>query len=323
MAEALSRLVIEEALPDQPEIPDERLRLIFACCHPALEMKSRIALTLRTVCGLTTAEIAKAFLDAEPAMGQRLSRAKAKIAAAQIPFRIPERDQWQDRLEAVLATIYLIFTTGYVAGPDEPRDLCLEAEFLLRMIDGLSPGDAEIEGALALVLLTGARRAARIDHDGASLSPGNQNRALWDSRKLEEGRRILARAVERRQPGAFQIKAAISDCQMALPGPDWPQIAALYQSLWRFEPTPVVALNGAVARAETGEILEALQIVETLAESLENYPPWYAARAALLAMNRQYDQAVLAYRQALSKTENKAEAVFLQRRLDSLRGFES
>lgn len=317
-SEALSRLAIEEALPDQPEIPDERLRLIFACCHPALEMKSRIALTLRTVCGLTTAEIARAFLDAEPAMGQRLSRAKAKIAAAGIPFSIPEREQWQGRLEAVLATVYLIFTTGYVAGPDEPRDLCLEAEFLVRMIDGLRPGDAEIEGALAMVLLTSARRGARIGRDGASLPPGDQDRELWDSARLQEGREILKRAVERRQPGAFQIKAAIADCQMASPGPDWPQITALYQALWRFEPTPIVALNGAVALAETGDAPQALAIVEALAATLKDYPPWFAARAALLAMNGRLEEAVPAYHQALSRAEGEAEKLFLQGRLDGL-----
>jgi len=219
-------LAEDAAAPEPDTIPDERLRLIFACCHPALEPKSRVALTLRTVCGLTTPEIARAFLDAEPTMGQRISRAKAKIAAAGIPFAVPAVELWPVRLEAVLTTVYLIFTTGYVAGPEEPRDLCREAEYLMRLIDRLRPGDAEIEGALAMMLLTAARRAARIGPDGASLPPAEQDRRLWDVARLAEGRTILARAVARRQPGPFQIKAAIADCQMADPAPDWPQIAA-------------------------------------------------------------------------------------------------
>jgi RNA polymerase sigma factor (sigma-70 family) len=232
-AQALAMLARDEAAPDPQTIPDERLRLIFACCHPALEPKSRVALTLRTVCGLTTPEIARAFLDAEPTMGQRISRAKAKIAAAGIPFSVPEAEHWPERLDTVLTTVYLIFTTGYVAGPDEPRDLCLEAEYLIRLIEGLRPGDAEIEGALAMMLLTAARRAARIGPDGASLPPGEQDRSLWDADRIAEGREVLARAMGRRRPGPFQIKAAIADCQMADPGPDWPQIVALYGALLR------------------------------------------------------------------------------------------
>lgn len=180
-AAALAVLVTESSAKVREDIPDERLRLIFACCHPALELKSRVALTLRSVCGLTTAEIARAFLDTEPTMGQRLSRAKAKIATAGIPFAVPEAEFWPARLDAVLTTVYLIFTTGYVAGPSEPRDLCREAEYLIRLIDQLRPEDAEIEGALAMMLLTAARRAARIGPDGASLPPKEQDRALWDS----------------------------------------------------------------------------------------------------------------------------------------------
>lgn len=213
-ADALAHLIErEEAEP--ATIPDERLRLIFACCHPALEMKSRVALTLRTVCGLTTPEIARAFLDAEPTMGQRLSRAKAKIAAAGIPFAVPEAQDWPARLDAVLTTVYLIFTTGYVAPRDAARDLCHEAEYLMRLIDRLCPADPEIEGALAMMLLTGARRPARIGPDGASLPPSAQDRSLWQAARLSEGRTVLARALARQRPGPFQIKAAIADCQMA------------------------------------------------------------------------------------------------------------
>jgi RNA polymerase sigma factor (sigma-70 family) len=250
-ADDLALLIAREEVA-QDEIPDERLRLIFACCHPALELKSRVALTLRTVCGLTTTEIARAFLDQEATMGQRLSRAKAKIAGAGIAFEVPAAERWPGRLDAVLTTIYLIFTTGYVATGDEPRDLCLEAEYLMRLIDRLNPDDPEIEGALAMMMLTAARHAARVGADGASVPPGEQDRTLWDQARIAEGRALLARAIARRSPGPFQIKAAIADCQMADNGPDWQQIAALYAALLRFESTPVVTLNAAVAVAEAG-----------------------------------------------------------------------
>ena len=303
---------------DVEEIPDERLRLIFACCHPALEMKSRVALTLRTVCGLTTTDIAHVFLDQEPTMGQRISRAKAKIAAAGIRFEVPESEHWPTRLDAVLTTIYLIFTTGYVAGADKARDLCQEAEYLIRLINRLRPGDAEIEGALAMMLLTAARRAARIGNDGASLPPTSQDRDLWDYAKIEEGRAILTQAMHRRKPGPFQIKAAIADCQMADPAPDWPQIALLYQSLLRHEPTPVVTLNAAVAAAEAGEVEKALRVVEGLAEHLSDYQPWHAARATLLAKTGNLTEAVTAYQTAIASAPSPAEALFLQRKLDAL-----
>jgi RNA polymerase sigma-70 factor (ECF subfamily) len=317
-AQALAALARDDAAPEPQAIPDERLRLIFACCHPALEPKSRVALTLRSVCGLTTPEIARAFLDAEPTMGQRISRAKAKIAAAGIPFAVPDAEHWPARLETVLTSIYLIFTTGYVAGPDEPRDLCHEAEYLMRLIDGLRPGDAEIEGALAMMLLTAARRAARVAPDGTSLPPAEQDRSLWDAARLAEGRAILARAVARRSPGPFQIKAAIADCQMAEPGPDWPQIAALYGALWRHEPTPVVRLNAAVAIAEAGDPGQGLAIVEGLAADLSDYQPWHAARAALLAATGATEVAAEAYREAIARAPTPAEALFLTKRLAGL-----
>lgn len=315
--QALSVLAEDAAAPEPDAIPDERLRLIFACCHPALEPKSRVALTLRTVCGLTTPEIARAFLDAEPTMGQRISRAKAKIAAAGIPFAVPPVELWPVRLEAVLTTVYLIFTTGYVAGPEEPRDLCREAEYLMRLIDRLRPGDAEIEGALAMMLLTAARRAARIGPDGASLPPAEQDRRLWDVARLAEGRTILARAVARRQPGPFQIKAAIADCQMADPAPDWPQIAALYGALYRHEPTPVVQLNAAVALAEAGDPARGLSVIDALS-GLDDYQPFHAARAALLAMTGDTAAALDAYRLAISTAPTLAEELFLTKRMKDL-----
>ena len=315
---ALAVLMEDAAAPEPPAIPDERLRLIFACCHPALEPKSRVALTLRTVCGLTTPEIARAFLDAEPTLGQRISRAKAKIAAAGIPFAVPDAGQWAERLETVLTAVYLIYTTGYIAAPDEPRDLCLEAEYLIRLIDRLRPDEPEIEGALAMMLLTGARRAARIGADGATLPPAMQDRRLWDAGRIIEGRAVLARAVARGRPGPFQIKAAIADCQMADPAPDWPQIAALYGALLRYEPTPVVRLNAAVAIAEAGDPARGLAIVQGLGAELADYQPWHATHAALLALTGARDQAATAYREAIARTASEAEALFLKRRLAGL-----
>lgn len=306
-------LLISREEAEQDDIPDERLRLIFVCCHPALELKSRVALTLRTVCGLTTGEIARAFLDQEATMGQRLSRAKAKIAGAGIAFEVPTAQHWPERLDAVLTTLYLIFTTGYVALGVEPRDLCREAEYLMRLIDRLHPDDAEIEGALAMMLLTAARQSARIGPDGASLPPAEQDRTLWDEERLLEGRSLLARAVARRSPGPFQIKAAIADCQMADAGPDWQQIAALYAALWRFEPTPVVMLNAAVAMAEAGDAPRGLDILEGLAEQLSEYQPWHAARAALLTRTGQHAQAAKAYAEAIVMTSNPAQVLFLQK----------
>lgn len=296
---------------DDPEdIPDDRLRLIFTCCHPALEPKSQVALTLRTVCGLTTADIARAFLDTESTMGQRLSRAKAKIAKAGIPFAVPGPDLWADRLDAVLTTAYLIFTIGYSAGPQEPRDLCAEAIFLIRLIDHLRPNEAEVEGALALMLLTNARRAARV-REGATVPPSQQDRALWDAAQLAEGRAVLARAFARRRPGPFQIKAAIADCHMADPVPDWPQIAALYDVLARMEPNPVVTLNRAVALAETGEVLAALALIDSLVGILADYQPFHAARAAVLARVGNWAEADMAYERAIRLAGNAQDAAFL------------
>lgn len=307
--DTLERLTQAEA-DEAEDIPDDRLRLIFTCCHPALEPKSQVALTLRTVCGLTTADIARAFLDTEPTMGQRLSRAKAKIAKAGIPFAVPGPEVWADRLGAVLTTAYLIFTTGYAAGPQEPRDLCAEAIFLTRLIDHLRPAEAEVEGALALMLLTHARRAARIAQ-GVTVPPDRQDRALWDAALLAEGRMTLERAFARRLPGPFQIKAAIADCHMAEGGADWPQIAGLYDVLMRIEPTPVVALNRAVALAETGAVTAGLALIEGLAGALAEYQPFHAARAGLLARSGQWIEARLAYDRAIQDAVSAQDAAFL------------
>ncbi|MGL4280071.1 MAG: RNA polymerase sigma factor, partial [Albidovulum sp.] len=279
----LAHLARDEADDTEPEmIPDDRLRLIFTCCHPALDPKSRVALTLRTLGGLSTPDIARAFLDAEPTMGQRLSRAKAKIADAGIPFRVPGPEDWTERLNSVLVVVYLIFNAGYTVGPSAGRDLCDEAIFLARMLNDLRPAEAEVEGALALLLLTHARRAARTGPDGATIALTEQDRGLWDRSMLDEGLALLDLALGRAAPGPFQIKAAIAACQSQNP-PDWPQIAALYAGLHAHEPTPVIRLNHAVAVAEAGDLVTALSALATLAEALDGYQPFHAARAELLS----------------------------------------
>lgn len=300
-------------------IPDERLRLIFTCCHPALEDKSRVALTLRTVCNLTTTEIARAFLDADTTMGQRLSRAKAKIKSKGISFTVPGPELWPERLSTVLSTLYLIFTTGYVNEDNTTRDLCKEALFLVQLLQQLRPDDPEIEGAYALMLLTEARRPARINASGASEPIESQDRSRWHNEMVVNGQAILEAAVLKRQPGPFQIKAAIADCHMHVGGPDWPQIALLYQSLWRYEPTAVVALNWSVVMAEMGQVQAALTKVESLAEELGEFQPWYAVRASLLAKLDRHDDAAEAYNLAIEKAPTDASRLFLEERLNRLR----
>ncbi|MBX2883100.1 MAG: tetratricopeptide repeat protein [Granulosicoccus sp.] len=303
---------------DEEPIPDDRLRLIFTCCHPLLEEKSRIGLTLRTVCHLTTREIAAAFLDREQTMGQRLSRAKEKLREADIEFEIPDQTSWPARLDSVLSTIYLIFTTGYVMEDDTERDLCAEAIFLLRLLDRLRPDDPEIEGALALVLLTDARSIARIGNDGATVPPAEQNRNLWDMHKVEEAREILSQAILRGRPGPYQIKAAIADCHMMGDVPDWKQISLLYGSLWAHEPTPVVALNWATVIAELGQPKLALSKVEALENDLKSFQPFYAAYAGILSQLGQLDRAKRAYKKAIELSQSSASRIFLEKKLQKL-----
>ena len=311
----LARLAVDEPDETAPEmIPDERLRLIFTCCHPALEPKSRVALTLRSIGGLTTGEIARAFLDNETTMGQRLSRAKAKIGAAGIPFAIPEPEDWADRLQSVLTVIYLIFNAGYTAGPDAGRDLCGEAIFLTRLVDQLRPGEAEVEGTLALLLITQSRRAARVDWQGVTVAITDQDRRLWDNATLTAGLALLDAAMARRMPGPNQIKAAIAACHMADPTPDWTQMAALYDSLLRMEPTPVVRLNRAIAYSEAGAPKAALDAISALRPELEDYQPFHAARADLLARLGQGAAAMIAYDRAIALAASPADAAFLHQR---------
>lgn len=315
---ALTLLAEERADTGADEIPDERLRLIFTCCHPALAPKSRVALTLRTLGGLTTPEIARAFLDTEPAMGQRLSRAKAKIVRAGIPFAVPGPGEWAERLGSVLAVVYLIFNEGYAvtAGSRPIRtDLCAEAIFLARLLDHLHPDEPEILGLLGLMLITDARRAARTGPGGALVALDRQDRALWDRARIAEGEALIDRALARRAPGPFQIKAAIAalHCAEAV---DRAQVFLLYDSLLRFEPTPVVRLNRAVALAETGETRAALALVEALGAELDRYQPFHAARAELLARAGQGPAAAEAFARAIALSGTPGERDFLRARRD-------
>ena len=318
-AAAIAVLAKEEAEEmDASAIPDERLSLIFTCCHPALEQKSQVALTLRTVCGLTTTDIARAFLDAEPTMGQRLSRAKAKIAAAGIPFRVPGPEEWDTRLQAVLTVAYLIYNAGYTAGPVSGRDLCDEAVYLLRIINTLRPDEPEVQGCLALMLFSHARRAARIGADGATIPPQDQDRGLWDMAMLDEADQLVRAALVRHRPGPFQLKAAIAACHVVPPRPDWPQIVALYGVLMAHEPTDIIRLNQAVAMAEAGDLTTARKVLAALRVGLAAYQPFHAADAAIAAMAGDKKQAQQAYDRAIAMATNPADAVLLKARRDTL-----
>ena len=319
LARDLIPLVSEEAHEDEPNsIPDERLRLIFTCCHPALEQKSQVALTLRTLGGLSTGEIARAFLDQESTMGQRLSRAKAKIAAARIPYCVPEPEDWPERLHAVLCVLYLIFNAGYTAGPGAGRDLAEEAIWLARILDRLRPADAEVEGCLALMLLTDARRAARLDSAGQAVPLNKQDRARWNRDMLAEGVSLTERALARGKVGPFQIKAAIAACHCEGETSDWPQIAALFDVLLNFENTPIVRLNRAVAIAEAGRLQAALVEIEVLAGELDDYQPYQAAKAELFARAAMFPAAKSAYAKAIALTTSPADAAFLEQKLHEL-----
>ncbi len=307
-----------------PEIRDDRLRLIFTCCHPALDQKSRVALTLRTLGGLTTAEIARAFLDSEATMGQRLSRAKSKITVAGIPYRVPDGDELPERLHAVLAVIYLIFNEGYAASSGDAQvrvTLCDEAIWLARMLHGLTPDEPEVAGLLSLLLTTDARRVARCDAAGALVPLDRQDRGQWDRARLSEGIRLIAAASGQGRTGPYQIKAAIGALLVDCDSPastDWPQILALYDALFRYEPSPVVALNRAVARAEAGDPQAALAEVDDLAAVLDDYQPYHAARADLLVRTGWSSLAVQAYDRAIALSGTTAEQTFLTARRDRL-----
>ncbi len=300
-------------------VPLDSLRLIFTCCHPALGPEAQVALTLRAICGLSTEEIARAFLVPLPAMAQRLVRAKAKIKLAGIPYEVPADDELADRLETALAVVYLVFNEGYSAsfGPDLVRgDLCAEAIRLGREIVALLPAEGEPRGLLALMLLNDARRATRTDQEGAIVILEDQDRSRWDRPKITEGCALVERALWGGQPGSYTVQAAIAALHASapsLPETDWAQIAALYGVLAQLHPSPVVELNRAIAVAMADGLEKGLVLLDKI--DLPGYHLLPAARADLLRRLGRLAKAAAAYREALALVTNDAERRYLERRL--------
>jgi len=309
----------EPAVSDETSIDDDRLRLIFTCCHPALDLRARVALTLRALGGLTTGEIARGFLVAEPTMGKRIVRAKRKIADANIPYRVPHDAELPDRLHGVLRVVYLIFNEGYSASEGDRLvrgELCGEAIRLGLLLVRLMPDDAEVWGLLALMLLHDARRAARVDAEGRYVALDEQDRTVWDEARTRKGMRALERAVRLRRPGQYQLQAAITAAQME-EGVDWPRIAELYGALAQLTPTPVVELNRAVAVGFADGPEAGLELLAPLLGdgTLERYQPLHAAHAELLRRAGDLAGARLAYERAIALSANAVERAELERRL--------
>ena len=315
---------------DQPgslgAVDDERLRLIFTCCHPALAPEARVALTLRMVGGLTVPEIARAFLVQEATMGQRITRAKAKIKAARIPYRVPSADDLPGRVSGVLAVLYLVFNEGYLAsGPDtDPvrHDLTAEAIRLARLLRALMPEDGEVAGLLALMLLAEARRTARVSANGELVTLDEQDRGAWDAALVAEGHRLVRERLATGQaPGRYQILAAINAVHTwarDVRDTDWSQVVALYDQLFRLDPSPIVALNRAVAIAELDGPDVALGIVDGLQDELADYHAYFVARADILRRLGRSEESRAAYDRAIALAGNTAETAYLARRRDQL-----
>lgn len=307
--------------PDTPP-PDSRLRLVFTCCHPALPRTAQIALTLRVVCGLTTAQIAKAFLIPETTVAQRITRAKRKIADAGIPYRVPDGDELGGRLAEVLAVIYLLFNEAYLSSSGEQvhsRDLAEDAEFLATLLYSLMPAEPEVLGLLALIRLHRARAAARFDAEGAIVQLPRQDRELWDHKAIDEAAKLIAKAAGLKRPGKYQLQAAIVAVHAEAASweqTDWEQIVLLYTMLDGLAPSPVTRLHRAVALRYVVGPQTALSEVDKLADSLGRYHLWHATRAEFLRDLGRVDEARLADQQALERTVNPAEQSLLRQRLN-------
>lgn len=323
--------LVHQALNDDEDVggvPDERLRLLLICCHPSLPLEGRVALTLRMVGGLTVPEIARAFLVQESTIGQRISRAKAKVRSAALPFAAPPEEELPNRIGAVLAVLYLVFNEGYPSTGEHAHavrhDLVLEAIRLTRMVRSLLPRDGEVAGLLALMLFAEARHATRIAPDGALLTLDQQDRHAWDHAMIREGLHLL-RDADRDEPaqGRYRILAAISatHCSAATAGDTgWARIVALYDLLARIDPSPIVRLNRAVAIAEVHGPAVALPLVDDLHDVLARYQPYFAVRADLLRRLDRRDEAATAYETAIALSGNTAERALLTRRLEAARG---